>query len=155
MESLTLALPYAPSDNERYIGRTKTLSPIVNAYRRAVETTKLEKRVPRISDNVKVQVSLFPANERRDSMNCMKVLLDTLETVGVLKNDRQVKEVEIFRGKVHPSDIMIVRFLPWLGFIPDDPQEIAERAGTFVSANDLASIRAKVPMLDKKVFRRK
>ena len=155
MNTLTLVLPYPPSDNERYIGRTKKLSPVVEAYRRTVQSVVLEKRVPKITCDVTASVLLFPANERRDSSNCLKVLWDTLESVGVLKNDRQVKSPLVYRGEPHPSDMVCVRFTAWDGCVPDKLEDIATRKSTFISTNDLASIRAKVPAFDKTVFRKR
>lgn len=156
MEQITLTLPYPPSDNEKYVGRTKkVLSPVVNAYRRAVETLVLEKRVPRIHCDVEAFVILHPANDRRDSSNCLKVLWDTLEHVGVLKNDRQVKSFHVYRGNKHPSDVIEVRFQAWGGPVPDDPLEIAERPTTYVSSNDLASIRYKIPAFDRTPFKKR
>ena len=155
MKFITIILPYPPSDNEKYVGRTtKTLSPVVRAYRRAVETVVIEKKVPRITCNVEARLLLFPANERRDSSNCLKVLWDTLEHVGVLKNDRQVKEVHVFRGVPHPSDVICLRLLPWTGPVPDDPQTIAEQKGSYVSESDLDSVRAKVQTFDKTMFKK-
>lgn len=146
-----MILPYPPSDNERYIGRTKSLSPKVRAYRRAVQSVVIERSLQGIACDLEARLLLFPKNERRDTCNCFKVLWDTLEHVGVLKNDRQIKEVHVFRGVTHSSDVVCLRLSAWSGVVPDDPEEIAKRPNTIIARHDAASLAAGIVLFETKI----
>jgi len=112
-------LPYPPSDNAKYAARTsKVPSRMYKRYVDEVAALCLTCGVGGIAcgeiikEPVRATVWLYPANTRRDSANCLKILFDALEKNGIIENDRLIKDVEILSCETQPADIVIVEFSP-------------------------------------------
>ena len=108
MNKVLLELASPPSANHywRYVNRQVLKSKDAKSYIKAVGQIWMvsrQKAFPK-DERLKLEVLAMPKDKRRrDLDNLLKILCDALESAGVFKNDSQIDEIVIKRGKVHPE----------------------------------------------------
>ena len=109
---IELELPYPPSINHywRRVGSRTLISREGRRFRRSVMATLAAMSIDPMSGPLKVDVEVFPPdNRRRDVDNLQKALLDALEHGGVYDDDSQIVRLSIEKGEVVSGGKTIVR----------------------------------------------
>ena len=110
---IKLNLPWPPSWNHIYgIGKGKVYK------KKAAHEFAVEVRLAIAkkrgwegfgSSRVEVDIQAYPPDRRkRDLDNIQKILLDSLQSAGIYKEDCQVDKITISRGPVVPEGMLVV-----------------------------------------------
>lgn len=100
-------LPAGPSTNNMYrsIGSGRVLKSREYRAWLAECNTRIQletNQFMQLTGQVAVKVTVFPKDKRlRDIDNYAKACLDVLETSGIIANDKQVKQLELYRAEPH------------------------------------------------------
>lgn len=163
-------LPYPPSDNERYLPKTFRLSKQARHFRNE-EVGRLiadcRDHIGEVAEKVQAVIYLYPANNRRDPANCQKILFDSLQALGILRNDSLIASPMLIPSGKHPSDVIFMELWP----MNDDPCVIRDKSlgarwfdatmhemltgKVFVANHVLAKINRKERIVDWAAFRKK
>ena len=113
MKNIKLNLPWPPSWNHIYgIGKGKVYKKkAAHDFALAVKVAMAKKRGAEGfgSSRVEVDIQAYPPDRRkRDLDNIQKILLDSLQSAGIYKDDCQVDKITISRGPVVPEGMIVV-----------------------------------------------
>lgn len=121
---LTFSVPWPPSDNDRKIPiivRGKPMAvhpPEVLQYKESLYWILCAQGI-RVSEPitalVKLNLAMYPQNNRVDIQNGLKVFADALQYAKVLKNDRQIIDIHLWKAGTDPQGRIDVRLEPLTG----------------------------------------
>ncbi|GIW56169.1 MAG: hypothetical protein KatS3mg082_2706 [Nitrospiraceae bacterium] len=109
---LTVELPYPPSINHywRRVGTRTLISRTGRRFRRQVMAILAGEGVEPLAGPLAVDIELYPPDRRRrDVDNCLKSVLDALETAGAYHDDCQVVRLAIAKCHTVPGGKTVVR----------------------------------------------
>lgn len=109
---IELELPYPPSVNHYYrrVGPRTLISREGRRFRERVCAVLAAARLPRFEGPIRVEIEVYPPDERRrDIDNLQKSLLDALEHGGLYRDDSQIVKLEIERRDCVPAGRTLVR----------------------------------------------
>jgi len=134
---LTLDLPFPVSANQYWMiaGRKLIKTKIARSYIREVTLYWLNEKAKGAQafgedETLAIAVALhYPVRRGPDCDvdNCLKVLVDSLETAGVFQNDNQIRHIQITREEAKDKTIGGVRVS-----IRSCPHEMCLHDGTFI-----------------------
>jgi len=111
LKELELVLPWPPSANRIYRnvrGRT-LLSRVGRTYRQKVIALLKGRDLPRFNEAIEVHAEFFPPDaRRRDLDNYLKIMIDTLQHVGVFQDDSLIGHLDIFKKEPRRPDGRVV-----------------------------------------------
>ena len=134
---LTLDLPFPVSANQYWMiaGRKLIKTKVARSYIREVSLYWLNEKAKGAQafgedETLALAVALhYPVRRGPDCDvdNCLKVLVDSLETAGVFQNDNQIRHIQITREEAKDKTIGGVRVC-----IKSCPHEMMLHDGTFI-----------------------
>ena len=132
---LTLDLPFPVSANQYWMiaGRKLIKTKVARSYIREVTLYWLNEKAKgalAFGEDETLAVALhYPVRRGPDCDvdNCLKVLVDSLETAGVFQNDNQIRHIQITREEAKDKTIGGVRVC-----IKSCPHEMMLHDGTFI-----------------------
>lgn len=134
---LTLDLPFPVSANQYWMiaGRKLIKTKVARSYIREVTLYWLNEKAKGAQafgedETLALAVALhYPVRRGPDCDvdNCLKVLVDSLETAGVFQNDNQIRHIQITREEAKDKTIGGVRVC-----IKSCPHEMMLHDGTFI-----------------------
>ncbi len=134
---LTLDLPFPVSANQYWMiaGRKLIKTKVARSYIREVTLYWLNEKAKGAlafgeDETLALAVALhYPVRRGPDCDvdNCLKVLVDSLETAGVFQNDNQIRHIQITREEAKDKTIGGVRVC-----IKSCPHEMMLHDGTFI-----------------------
>ena len=134
---LTLDLPFPVSANQYWMiaGRKLIKTKVARSYIREVTLYWLNEKAKGAQafgedETLAIAVALhYPVRRGPDCDvdNCLKVLVDSLETAGVFQNDNQIRHIQITREEAKDKTIGGVRVC-----IKSCPHEMMLHDGTFI-----------------------
>ena len=134
---LTLDLPFPVSANQYWMiaGRKVIKTKVARSYIREVTLYWLNEKAKGAQafgedETLALAVALhYPVRRGPDCDvdNCLKVLVDSLETAGVFQNDNQIRHIQITREEAKDKTIGGVRVC-----IKSCPHEMCLHDGTFI-----------------------
>ena len=134
---LTLDLPFPVSANQYWMiaGRKLIKTKVARSYIREVTLYWLNEKAKGTQafgedETLALAVALhYPVRRGPDCDvdNCLKVLVDSLETAGVFQNDNQIRHIQITREEAKDKTIGGVRVC-----IKSCPHEMVMHDGTFI-----------------------
>ena len=134
---LTLDLPFPVSANQYWMiaGRKLIKTKVARSYIREVTLYWLNEKAKGTlafgeDETLALAVALhYPVRRGPDCDvdNCLKVLVDSLETAGVFQNDNQIRHIQITREEAKDKTIGGVRVC-----IKSCPHEMMLHDGTFI-----------------------
>lgn len=104
MSLIRLQLPYPPSVNNYWIatGKRRYISKRGSEFKDAVRIYCIQHKIPKLgAHDVIIGIVLHPRSKLlMDIDNCAKAILDSIESAGIIDDDKQVQRLIIQRGGI-------------------------------------------------------